>query len=375
MKKKVKISQVDTLFSEKSYPIEFLFYFKEGFDTKKIRAVLRKLSSVFWPMFGEYKDGFISFEKYREEECYDEEVIPKKFDIHEIEEDRFDVYSRYCLPDLKRLFFLKVKQFTNGTILIPKMNHLAGDGYSYFYFLSVLAMLSQKTLFFFKSFWVQFFAKPCHRRTILKDFFFKGIELKPPLQKNRLTIEFEEIPRIDVKSMIKKVFSSDNLRVSTNDILSAMALKKIVGIQSEFFGEKVNLTIPIDVRRQVKEYGRRFFGNGIMLYTLKLKKEYIKNSPAEKIAKKIRKSMPSVSKEAYIKYLTTLEEQISPEKPDGFIPFDPRHGCLVTNISRLPVNNLNFGTGSPELAIPLSIEKNSIAILTKDKNYILRFVY
>ncbi|MCK5705861.1 MAG: hypothetical protein KAI29_32145, partial [Cyclobacteriaceae bacterium] len=60
--KKVNISQVDALFSNMSYPIEFLFYFKEGFNTKKIRAALRKLSSIFWPMFGEYKNGIISFD-------------------------------------------------------------------------------------------------------------------------------------------------------------------------------------------------------------------------------------------------------------------------------------------------------------------------
>jgi len=62
--KEINISQVDALFSNGIYPIEFLFYFKEELNTKKIRNALKKLSSVFWPMFGEYKDGVISFESY-----------------------------------------------------------------------------------------------------------------------------------------------------------------------------------------------------------------------------------------------------------------------------------------------------------------------
>ncbi|MCK5704381.1 MAG: hypothetical protein KAI29_24675, partial [Cyclobacteriaceae bacterium] len=204
---------------------------------------------------------------------------------------------------------------------------------------------------------------------------FKGVELKPLAQDNTFTIEIEEILRKDVQSIIDEVYSSKYFQISTNDVLSAIAIKKVVGIQSGFFGEKVNLTIPIDVRRQIKEYGQRFFGNGIMLHTIKLEKEYVETSSIKKIAMNIRKSMPSVSKESYNYYLTELEEILSKGKMDKFKPFDPRHGCLVTNISRIPVDKLNFGTGVPELVFPLTIEKNSTGILAKKENFILRFAY
>ena len=371
----VNISQVDVLFANGIYHIEFLFYYNKGFNTGKIRRALRKLSSVFWPMFGEYRDGKIIFDKYSEEDCYDEEIVNQELNIPELEEKGFEAYSRFSLPDLKKLFFLKVIRLKNGMVLIPKMNHLAGDGYSYFYFLSVLAALSQPTLVPFKSSFINLFLKPHHRRTILKDFSFERAELKPVFQNDKFTVEFDEIPRKDVQSIIKEVATFDNLRVSTNDILSAIAVKKIVNRQSQFLGEEVNLTIPIDVRRQIKEYGRGFFGNGIMLHTLKLKKEYIENVLIKELSIEIRKSMPSVSKEIYINYLTELEEIISEGKMDQFKPFDPKSGCLVTNISRLPSDKLNFGTGSPELILPLTVEKNSTAILAKNENFILRFAH
>ncbi|MDH4220723.1 MAG: hypothetical protein OEW23_18345, partial [Candidatus Aminicenantes bacterium] len=95
---KVNISQVDVLFATGIYPIEFLFYYKEGFNTGKIRRTLRKLSSVFWPMFGEYRDGMIFFDKYSEEDCYDEEVINQELNIPELEEKGFEAYSRFSLP-------------------------------------------------------------------------------------------------------------------------------------------------------------------------------------------------------------------------------------------------------------------------------------
>jgi len=373
--KEIKISQVDALFSNGSYPIEFLFFYKEGFKTDKIRSGLRELSSIFWPMFGDYKDGLIFFDKYREEDFYDEEVLNQELNISEIKENGFEATSRFRLPRLKKLFFLKAIRLKNGLVLIPKLNHLAGDGYSYFYFLSLLALLSRLTLFPFKSSLINLFFKPHHHRTILKDFSFKGVELKPVLQNDKFTIEFNEILRKDMQSIIEEIAVSDNFQISLNDILTAKALKKFVDIQSGYWGEEVNLTIPIDVRRRIKEYGRGFFGNGIMFHTVKLKKEHIKNSLAKDVAVTIRKSMPLISREIYVDYLAELEEMISEGKTEKLKPFDPRCGCLVTNISKLPSDKLDFGTGRPELTIPLTIEEKSTAILAKKENFILRFAY
>ncbi len=373
--KEVHISQVDVLFSNGIYPIEFLFYYKEGFKTEKLRRTLRGLSSIFWPMFGEYKDGLIVFDKYHEEDFYDEEVVHQEFNIAKIKESRFETYSRFRQPDLKKLFFLKVIRWTNGMALIPKLNHLAGDGYSYFYFLSLLAALSRPALVPFKSSLMGMFLKPHHNRTILKDFTFTGVGLKPVLPVDKFTVEFDEIPWAAVQSVIEEIASSNNLHVSSNDILSAMALKIIVGNQREYWREDVSLTMPIDVRRLIKEYGRGFFGNGLMFHTLKLKKEHIENSPAKEMAVDIRKSMPHVSRETYIHYLTELENIISEGDMEKLRPFDPDRGCLVTNLSKLPADKLDFGTGSPELSIPLTVEKNSTAILAKKENFILRFAF
>jgi hypothetical protein len=122
--KRAQISQVDALFSNGSYPIEMLFYYREGFSTKKLRRALRRLSPVFWPVFGEYKDGVISFGRYREEDCFDEESVDRELDRSELEGAGVEAISRYGLPELKRLFFLKATRFKNGLVLVPKMNHV-----------------------------------------------------------------------------------------------------------------------------------------------------------------------------------------------------------------------------------------------------------
>lgn len=373
--RKINISQTDVLFSNGIYPIEFLFYFQEGLDTAKIRKALKKLSSAFWPVFGEYTDGIISFDKYVENECYAEEAIDQNFIIPQTEKERLEVFTQYVLPPSKRLFLLKATQFKNGTILVPKLMHLAGDGYSYFYFLSALAALSQHPSPLSKSSLMQLLFKPQHHRMTLKDFSLQGIELSPFQQEGKFSVEFDEIPRQHVSSIIREISDSLDIRISTNDVLTAMAVKKLTGVQKELDRDFVELTIPIDVRRQVKEYGRRFFGNGIMLHRMNLKKEDVENLPLKEIALQIRKSMPSVSKQSYLDYLMQLEELIAGGKTEKLRPFDPASGCLVTNISRLPVHKLNFGTGVPILVFPLTIEKNAAAILAREENFILRYAY
>jgi hypothetical protein len=374
--RKINISQVDTLFANGSYPIEFLFYYKERLKTKKIRSALNKLSSDFWPLFGEYKAGIIYFDNYSENECFDEKVVDQEFDTAET---NINIYKKYCCINpsaMKKLFYLKLIQYNNGTLLIPKMNHLAGDGYSYFYFLSTLSAISRNMFIPFKTNLVRSLFKPHHRRTILKEFLFGESVLKKPLPNNdRLTIEFEAIPKRDVWSAVKDAASELNQRISANDVLSARAIKRMVEFQKEYFGNNVQLTIPIDVRRQVNEYGQKYFGNGIMLKMINFKTKNIEDSSVNEIAVEIRKSMPTLSKGAYLKYLEELEAVIAAGQTDKLKPYDPGCGCLATNLSKLPVDKLNFGMGNPDLIFPLTIEKNSAAILADKDNFLLRLAY
>jgi hypothetical protein len=373
--KRINISQVDALFANGSYPIEFLFYFKTGLDTQKIRRALKKLSAVFWPVFGEYKEGIISFETYDEDEYYIEETVDGEFIIPPTEKEKWEAYSRFSLHDMRKLFRLKVTRFRNGVILVPRMYHLAGDGYSYFYFLSSLAGLTQQTLLPSPSSMMQRFFKPHHNRTILKDFSFRSIEWDASRRNTRFRLANVIVPRKDVDRMIREVSETHDFRISTNDILSARALKELHKKQREMGDETVELTIPIDVRRQVKEYGRRFFGNGIMLHTTKIEEKDIQNFPVDKLAMLIRKAMPLVSTQLYIDYLSRLEDILSEGKPEKFRPFDPDSGYLVTNISRLPTHKLDFGSGPPDFIFPFTGEKNAAAVMAGDENFILRYAF
>ena len=371
----VRISPVDALFANGSYPIEFLFGYKKGFPTKRLRKALRKLAPVFWPPFGEYKDGLISSVDYREEDYYGEETMSRAVDLEGIREAGLEGVSAYRQKELRRLFFLKVVRFKDGILLNPKLNHVAGDGFSYFTLLSALASLAKPSWIPFRPLILKSMFAPHHGRTALGDFVFRPTGGEPLAHDEPLTVACEEIPKHEVQSLIREAAAADHLRISTNDVLSAMSVRKLMGIGGRDWGEKVRLTIPIDVRRQVPEYGPRFLGNGIMLHTLELDREQAKTASVKDTAGRIRAALPSLSREKYAQYLVSLEEMMAAGRWSEFRPYDPERGALVTNLSKLPADRLDFGTGGPELIMPVTAEKNSTAILSRGESYILQFAF
>lgn len=372
--KEIPISQVDSVFAGGLYPIEFLLYYSNPVGSKTVRAALKKLSSDFWPVFGNYRDGLIQFEGYSEDEHFKEARIEGDFDRNQPAEEIFHAYHRSIPSGGKGLFFLKMIQHDNGTVLIAKLNHLAGDGYSYFFLLSAMASVSKAGPLPFKKDLVRRLYKPHHNRTVLKEFRFEGTGFKPAGQDNQFIPSNEKIPRADVRRMIKEIASQSEKKVSTNDVLSAMFVKKLLSVQNDRFGDNIQMTIPIDVRRYIKEYGPKFFGNGIWLHPIDFEKAELAESSLPALAIKIREAMPAVTKESYLAYLEHLEDIISRGHISQLRPFDPDRGCLVTNLSRLPAHRLDFGSGPPDFINPLTIEKNSAGILTDEENFILRWV-
>ncbi len=82
--------------------------------------------------------------------------------------------------------------------------------------------------------------------------------------------------------------------------------------------------------------------------------------------------MPKVNTESYMRYLEELELVIHARQPRRLCPYDPAEDCLVTNLSRLPTNRLDFGSGTPDYVLPLMIGRNSAAVLGDGNRFALR---
>jgi NRPS condensation-like uncharacterized protein len=372
--KKSHISQVDTLFANGGYPIEFLLYFSNGLKTDSIRKALKFLAPAFWPIFGSYETGIITYNGYSESMCFDEMISNDSFNSGDKAINIYHTYSPGMPQRMEKLFFLKVIQHKNGTVLIPKLNHLAGDGYSYFYFLAVLAAICRGSSRLLKKHFIRRLSRPQHHRSILRPFRFdKSVPLQSTDSDN-LSIEYEYVARKVVRERMREISSQSDQTVSANDLLAAMALKKTVQVEKIAVPE-FELTIPIDVRRYIKKYGRKYFGNGLMINQMRFKTEDINIKDSAELAPRIRTGMPNVCEENYITYLNKIEDLIAQDQLAELRPYNPETGCLVTNLSKMPVNKLDFGTGEPDHVFLLTLGKNSAAILADEENYILRLVF
>jgi hypothetical protein len=373
--KQVSISQVDALFANGAYPIEFLFAFKGPLSARRLRRALRALAPLFWPAFGEYREGVIVFDRYREEEVFDERSVGRKLDAAELETAPFETLAEFGRKDPERLFFLTATRFTDGLVIVPAMSHLAGDGYSYFFFLSALAALTRAVFLPIRGPFLKAIYKPHHRRTALGGVALQGKVRRPApaVPPARPAVESLEVPKADIQALVREA-SASGLRLSSNDILSAMVVKRLAEVRGRTAEAVSRLTIPIDVRGRVPELGRKFFGNGIMLHTMDLDGPP-GGADVKDLAARVRGAMPRVSRDVYRTYLAGLERMIAEERWEEFRPFDPDKGCLITNLSKLPSDKLDLGAGPPEAVVPLTVERNSAAILARGDNYVLRIGY
>jgi hypothetical protein len=112
-----------------------------------------------------------------------------------------------------------------------------------------------------------------------------------------------------------------------------------------------------------------------MFHHLTCNSDEIDKQNISELALNLRKSLPAVNTATYVKYLTDLESKIDESSIHSLEPYDPEKGCLVTNLSRMPIQKLDFGSGSPDFTFLITIGRNSTALLVDKYDYLLRLVY
>lgn len=372
--RKLSISPVDAVFAGGGYPIEFLLLFEKGLDTRRLRAAIPSIARPFWPAFGTLEGPEIHSESYDEARHYDEvkggAELVSRGSVAELTES----FAPHVPRDMPGLLFFRVIHLSEGSALVFRMNHAAGDGYSVFFLLSTLAAMSRFARWPLSAGVLAALARPCHARDAVAEVPVTRIQKAGPVPKGPPRVEIERVPRADLDERLHALGSADGSRVSHNDLLSAMVLKRVAASQPQLFASAIRLSIPIDVRREVPAYGSRFFGNGIFFHHLDLDARRVAAMAPEELASELRGAMPALDEAAYAEFLRQLAAEQATKGGRPQHPFDPARGCLVTNISRLPIQHLDFGRGRPSRVVPLTMVENSAAVLREGADYVLRLV-
>jgi shikimate O-hydroxycinnamoyltransferase len=110
------------------------------------------------------------------------------------------------------------------------------------------------------------------------------------------------------------------------------------------------LTCPVDARPFCRQLGRTHFGCAITFATAALRREQLERAHPADVAAHVRKAVGAVDEQRFWasqRTLAALSAQHGAAALSEVHLTHPSHGLLVTNLTRLPLEGLDFGTGAP----------------------------
>ena len=274
-----------------------------------------------------------------------------------------DMKYKYINPvntfDGEPLAKIRITHTPGGSVLGVSISHAIADGFSYFHFLSSWARSFQGKPFF----------PAAHQRSLLVSNQIKsqnilltpenvlneaGLFLKDKrevIKKEDLKWESQIFHIGELKESLTREQENTETRLSFNDIITAQ-LSKIYLPKWQVSGQKLPcyISCPVDFRRILDGFPKTYFGNAVSLATTEIELEELNSISLSDLAIRIRSNVKNIVKERIeksISCLTTLRHQQNISIFENIHVMHPETGLLVTNLSRLPVPEIEFNAGTP----------------------------
>lgn len=383
----IPLTPIDHIFTGiGSYPIEFVFAYGETIDPDRLLASLHEAVRSFPPVGSRL---VVASENTYALQVSEESV---HFELSEASATFGDPDARYSFLDPvssvpgEPLTRIKLTQTPEGSVLGVSMSHAVGDGFSYFYFLSAWARLS-------------------HGREVIQP--FNGRELLIPepqtrtdqvgptdvladsgifwdkrrraIARDRIHWDRFHLSGEEQRELLAEAQPDSDARLSFNDVISAHLWRTYIDRWDGDDGEETTyVSCPVDVRRIIKGFPRTYFGNPLGLATRSLERRALAEAPLGRLASIVRSAVASVD-ETYMKNaLRTLEDM---RLQKGLTVLEenhvihPRSGILITNLSRLPVLEIEFDAGPPIAFDILTPAARGAVVLPADDGVDIRVCY
>ena len=354
----VPLSPIDHVFTGTgSYPIEFVFEYAGHISAKELKSSLESVLKMFPPAQGSLEVGTDGLFRFNSSST--------SWKFEEVQSDQIfsQTSERECFIDPvftfegEPLLRVRLSQTPTGSVLGVSFSHSVVDGFSYFYFLTAWA----------KQFHRKQVLPPSHERQLLikTDTDNKAISAKDVLQKAGLFLDRERqdidrdhliwetisFSKAELAEMLESAQASCDVRLSYNDVIVAKLWQKYSEQwNKESENHDVYISCPFDFRRLLKEFPKNYFGNAVTLATTSIGIEQLKEASLADLALMIRKNISLVN-ESYINgglsTLYGLNKQHGIKINESIHVAHPSSGLLVTNLSRLPVNEIEFDAGPP----------------------------
>jgi NRPS condensation-like uncharacterized protein len=371
----IPLSPIDHVFTGLgSYPIGFVFAYKDTIDPACLRSSLDETLEQFSPLrsklikISEHSYGLqpaddgLSFEVSSSSETFEESKDLSKFSdsVHSVEGE----------PLAK----IKLTQTPRGSVLGVSISHAVADGFGYFHFLSSWSRVFQGKRILSPSHERELLVPetPDHQKLITPGdilarcgFFWGGkrhASSGEQIHEERLLISKDTMSKL-----LAEAQKECEVPLFYNDVITAFLWKKYITQWNEGGNNPTTyVSCPFDYRRVLRILPRTYFGNALCCATASLDYESLVHASLGKLALLIRKAVAQV-KQGYVlgslKTLESLRQQKGLAAMEEIHVMHPQDGLVVTNISRLPIQNLEFGSGTPAGFQVLSSDQRAAAIL------------
>jgi len=354
------LSSIDHIFTGiGSYPIEFIFSYDKKLNEKDLKSSLAEIIKHFPPISSKLvklSDHEYAFELSSEGIVFDIRNSELRF------EENYNKYE-YINPvetaEGNPLTKIRITHTPDGSVLGVSISHAIADGFSYFHFLSSWAKLFQGKTFY----------PPFHQRSLLvskeheghknpfsaEEFlndtglFLEG--KRDVIKKEDLKWESRIFDNDELKSLLSETQKYTDFRLSFNDIVTAQLSKEfLTKWQESGHRDQDYISCPVDFRRILDGFPKTYFGNAIALATTSLDHIDLESISASELALMIRSNVKKINKEyinTSLSALTGLRFQKNVNVFENIHVMHPGSGLLVTNLSRLPVHEIEFNAGQP----------------------------
>ncbi len=253
---------------------------------------------------------------------------------------------------------ITLTQMPNGSVLAVSISHALVDGFSYFHFLSSWARLSRGERMLEPSLDRSLFvnlrapvSKTITAADILNDCgLFYGTK-RSKLQSGPIKMTRTMFPAETIKSQLAAIKNTSASSFTENDVITARLWKDSLPFwKKDAVNPKIYLTCPFDFRRVLANFPKNYFGCALGFATAVIDFQHLVPASLAELALLIKNAVSKLKADYILNALNTLEnlrQQAGLSAMEAVHLRHPEFGMIVTNLTRLPIQGLDFGAGAP----------------------------
>jgi NRPS condensation-like uncharacterized protein len=355
----ISLTPVDYLFTGTgAHPLTFALSYKENLDPAVLRRCLDETLKHFPTLSSKLRRA--SEHNYvfqTEDDSLSFETLKSSFSFEELKDVR-QIITPVRSKEKEPLTKITLTQTPKGSVLAVSISHALVDGFSYFHFLSSWARICKGQPILKPSLQREQLLQSItdHEKPITFNYILahcglfygqKRHELgTDPIREERIFISREVI-----RSHLEEAKQKYEIPFSENDIITALLWKKYILLWSDGKNNPTTyVTCPFDFRRSLRELSKTYLGCALCFATASIDFEGLVKASLGDLAILVRNAVGKVNRDYILGSLQALEIL---RRQNGLVAMEkvhlrhPQHGIVVTNITRLPIRDIDFGTGPP----------------------------